>query len=112
MCSLLRLTLLQPPFAALGRSFVTTLFVRRFSDDARYTYRSSLLVHGNEGQVTGVGVPAATREQLLGFDPHADFHGGLADVIHARLHHDEIADENRLAQSHPHGRGREVPRRT
>src|ERR1051325_10246957 len=112
MCSLLRLTLFQPPFAALGRSFVTTLFVRRFGDHTRYTYRTSVPVHRNEGEVTGIRVPSTPGEQLLGFDPHADFHGGLADVIHARLHHDEIADENRLAQSHPHGRGREVPRRT
>lgn len=46
-------------------------------------------------------MPANTRYQVLGFDPHADFHRAASHEIHARLHDDQVAYMNGLAKIHP-----------
>ena len=46
-----------------------------------------------EGQFT-----YSDREQLLSLHAYSHFHGRAADVIDARLHHDEVTEVNRLTK--------------
>jgi hypothetical protein len=43
-------------------------------------------------------MPPISRLQIFGLDSHADFHRRAANVVHAALHDDEVAEVNRLAK--------------
>lgn len=45
-------------------------------------------------------------EEIFSLDADANFHGGLADKVHARLHDDEIANMDGLPEIHPVHRSR------
>src|SRR5947209_8418880 len=51
---------------------------------------TTISVDGNEGEIAGVRVAMPARHQILGFDANTNLHRRAADVVHARLHDDEI----------------------
>src|SRR4051794_136098 len=94
------LALLEPPRSPLLRRLEATLLVWRFGDEARYLDRATITIHGDEGQIARVRMAASAGEQLLGLDAHSDLHRRSADVIHTRLHDDQVAEVDGLAEIH------------
>src|SRR6266850_1592917 len=51
-----------------------------------------------DSEVARVGVSPQSGEQILRLDPHSDLHRCPAHEVDTRLHDDEIADMDRLAE--------------
>lgn len=83
----------------LRRSMATDLGLGLGNEQRDFAWTSSL-IDGNERQITRVGMAANTRDEILRFHPHSDFHGRAADVVHARLQDDQLAQVNGLAKVH------------
>src|SRR4051794_35256030 len=91
-------SLFEAPAAAFLGGGESSLFLRRFRDDLRDRHRAAVAVDGNEGEVAGVRVAAATGDHVLSFDADADLHRGAAGEVDARLHDDQVPDVDRLAE--------------
>jgi len=66
-------------------------------------------VHGHEGDVGRGHVAHVAGQQVLGFHPHSDLHGGAAHGVDRGLEQDELAHAHRLDEVDPvHGHGHGV----
>src|SRR3954464_7676628 len=83
--------------ASLGRAVPPNL-ISSLRFERRHRHRLTVAIDGDEGEITRIGVQSHSRKKIFGLDPYSDFHRSAADVIHARLHDEQVSDVYRLAK--------------
>src|SRR3954466_4957502 len=79
----------------LGRAVPPNL-ISSLRFERRHRHRLTVAIDRDEGEITRIGVQSHSREKIFGLDPYSDFHRRAADVIHARLHDEQVSDVYRL----------------
>src|SRR3982751_4083919 len=91
--------------ASLGRAVPPNL-ISSLRFERRDRHRLTVAIDGDESEITRIGVQSHSREKSFGLDPYSDFHRSAADVIHARLHDEQVSDVYRLVRRGADGRDR------
>src|SRR3954470_6757922 len=76
--------------ASLGRAVPPNL-ISSLRFERRHRHRLSVAIDRDEGEITRIGVQSHSRKKIFGLDPYSDFHRSAADVIHARLHDEQVS---------------------
>src|SRR5439155_8921312 len=100
------LPFLQPPRTPLLSRLKPPLFHGSLRTQLRDLDGSTLFVHRDKGEITGVGVTPPSGHELFSLDANADFHRCASGEIDARLQDDEVAKMYRLAKVDAIDRGR------
>jgi hypothetical protein len=90
--------LFESPAAAFDCGCITPLFGVGFRQESWNLSRMPSIVDRDEREIARIRVAAHTRNQVLRLDADADFHRCAADVVDARLEHDEVAQVDGLAK--------------
>src|SRR3954464_4400618 len=96
--ALFRDSFVKPSLTPSLRRGVPSNLIGSLRFERWHWHRLAVEIDGDESEITRVGVKPPSRQQVLRLPPHSDFHRRPADIVHARLHDEQVSDVNRLPE--------------